>query len=117
MAEKAKVKKYYTVNQEKHTVTIDTTVKPTKADEEQVKLLVSMGGYEMRFKSAARAAAMKSKADGLNADAIRAELKNDKAALKKFDDIIHGAKTGVTNADGKVGFFAAKKWYLKEYQK
>lgn len=114
MAEKKKA--YYTVNKKEHVVTIDTSVTPTKEDEKEVNLLVSLGGYDMRFKSKARAAAMKAKStDGLNADAIKEALKNDKAALKKFDDIIHGAKTGVTNADGKKGFFAAKKWYLKEY--
>ena len=116
MAEQAKVKKYYTLDHDKHFVTVDTTVKPAKGDDEAVKLYVSMG-YKMRIKSQARAEKMKAKADGLNAAAIKEALKADKAALKKFDDIIHGAKTGVTNEDGKTGFFAAKKWYLKEYQK
>ena len=112
MAEK--VKKYYTLDQKKHIVTVDPTVKPAKGDKEAVALYVEMG-YAMRMKSQARADKMKAKADGLDAKAIKEELKNDKAALKKFDDIIHGKKTGVTNAEGKTGFFAAKKWYLKEY--
>ena len=114
MAEK--VKKYYTLDHEKQFVTVDTTVTPNKGDAEAVKLYVSMG-YKMRIKSQARAKKMKDNADGLNAESIKESLKNDKNALKKFEDIIHGKKTGVTNADGKTGFFAAKKWYLKEYNK
>ena len=121
MAEQAKVKKYYTINNKngKHIITVDTTVKPAKGDEEAVKLYVSMG-YDLRMKSQARAEKMKENADGLNAEEIRKALKSDKDALKKFDDIIHGGGkngTGVTNKEGKTGFFAAKKWYLKEYNK
>ena len=118
MAEKAKEKKYFTINNKdgKHIITVDTTVKPQKGDEEAVALYVKMG-YKMRIKSQARAEKMKKQADGLDAKAIKEALKGDKEALKKFDDIIHGKKTGVTNAEGKVGFFAAKKWYLKEYKK
>ncbi len=114
MAEKAK--KYYTLDHGKQFITVDTTVKPTKGDEEAVRLYVSMG-YKMRIKSQARAEKMKANADGLDAAKIKEALKGNKVALKKFEDIIHGKKTGITNADGKTGFFAAKKWYLKEYNK
>lgn len=116
MADKKKEKKYYTIDQEKHIVTVDTTVKPGKGDEEAVFLYVKMG-YSMRIKSQDRAEIMKKKADGLDAKKIKDALKDDKEALKKFEDIIHGKKTGVTNEDGKTGFFAAKKWYKKEYKK
>ena len=112
-----KVKKYFTLDHDKHFITVDTTVKPQKGDEEAVALYVKMG-YKMRIKSQARAEKMKKQADGLDAKAIREALKGDKEALKKFDDIIHGGGkngTGITNAEGKTGFFAAKKWYLKEY--
>lgn len=112
MAENGKKveKKYYTLNHEKHIVVVDTTVKPKEGDKEAVALYVEMG-YAMRIKSQERAAAMKNKADGLTADAIKKALENDKEAQKKFEDIVNGKETGVTNADGKTGFFAAKKWY------
>ena len=103
MAEK--VKKYYTLDHDKQFVTVDTTVKPAKGDEEAVKLYVSMG-YKMRIKSQARAAKMKAKADGLNAAAIREALKDDKKGLAKFEAIMKGE-----DKEFKKGFFAAKKWY------
>lgn len=101
-----KVKKYYEVNKKSHTVTIDTSVKHTKADEEKVNLLVKVGGYDMRFKSEARAAAMTKKADGLNAATIREALKDDKKGLAKFEAIMKGE-----DKEFKKGFFAARKWY------
>lgn len=107
MAEK--VKKYYTLDQDKQFITVDTTVKPSKADEEAVKLYVNMG-YKMRIKSQARAIRMAEKADNLKADDIRAALKGDKEALAKFERIMKGKEPGY-----KKGFFAAKKWY-KEYK-
>lgn len=103
-------KKYFTLDHDKKFITVDTTIKPAKGDEEAVALYVKMG-YKMRIKSQKRAEEMRKKADGLDADAIKLALKDDEEALKKFDDIIHGKKT---NDDGKTGFFAAKKWY-KEY--
>ena len=111
MAEKKPAeKKYYTLDHEKQFVTVDTTVKPAKGDAEAVKLYVSMG-YKMRIKSQKRANAMKEKADGLDAAAIREALKGDKAGLAKFEAIMKGKEE-----DYKKGFFAAKKWY-KEYAK
>lgn len=107
MAEK--VKKYFTLDHDKQFVTVDTTVKPAKGDEEAVKLYVSMG-YKMRIKSQARAIRMAEKADNLNAAAIREALKGDKEGLAKFERIMKGKETGY-----KKGFFAAKKWY-KEYK-
>lgn len=100
-------KKYYTINNKngKHIITVDTTVKPAKGDEEAVKLYVSMG-YDLRMKSQARAAKMKEKADGLDADAIKEALKGDKEGLKKFEAIMKGE-----DKEHKRGFFAAKKWY------
>ena len=109
MAEKAKVKKYYTLDHEKQFVTVDTTVKPAKGDEEAVKLYVNMG-YKMRIKSQARAEKMRAKADGLNAETIREALKSDKVGLEKFNTIMKGK-----DDEYKKGFFAAKKWY-KEYK-
>ncbi len=108
MADKKKAtaaKKYYIIDQKKHTITVDTTVKPAKGDEEAVALYVKMG-YDMRMKSQARAEAMKAKADGLNAAAIREALKGDKEKLAKFNAIMKGE-----DPDYKKGFFAAKKWY------
>lgn len=107
MAEK--VKKYYTLDHEKQFVTVDTTVKPAKGDEEAVKLYVSMG-YKMRIKSQARAKRMAQQADNLNAAAIKEALKGDKEGLAKFARIMKGEEAGY-----KKGFFAAKKWY-KEYK-
>lgn len=112
MAEK--VKKYYTIDHKKKIITVDASVNPTKVEEKEVDIYTK-NNYALRIKSQARAEKMKAKADGLDADAIKKALENDEVALKKFDDIIHGKKTGITNAEGKVGFFAAKKWYLKEY--
>lgn len=112
MAEKAKekAKKYYTLDHDKQFVTVDTTVKPAKGDSEAVKLYVSMG-YKMRIKSQVRAEKMRDKADTLKAADIREALKNDKAGLAKFNNIIKGKEDGY-----KKGFFAARKWY-KEYAK
>ena len=112
MAEK--VKKYYTIDHKKKIITVDASITPTKVEEKEVDIYTK-NNYALRIKSQARAAKMRAQADGLDAKAIKEALKGDKEALKKFDDIIHGKKTGITNAEGKVGFFAAKKWYLKEY--
>lgn len=111
MAKKEKVKKYYTINNKKgkHIITVDTTVKPAKGDEEAVKLYVSMG-YDLRMKSQARAEKMKENADGLDTDAIKEALKGDKEGLKKFEAIMKGE-----DKEYKRGFFAAKKWF-KEYK-
>lgn len=106
---KTGAKKYYVIDQNKHTITVDTTIKPAKGDEEAVKLYVNMG-YDLRIKSQARATAMKAKADGLDAAAIREALKGDKAGLAKFEAIMNG-----TDTEYKKGFFAAKKWF-KEYK-
>lgn len=102
---KEKVLKYFTLDQEKHVITVDTSIAPTKSDTEAVKLYVSMG-YAMRIKSQTRAALMKAKADSLNDKAIREALKDNKEELAKYDAILHGTET---NDDGKTGFFAAKK--------
>ena len=115
MADKKQVKKYYTIDHEKKYITVDTTVKPSNGDEEAVALFVKMG-YKMRIKSQDRAIKMRAQADTMNAAEIRELLKDDSKALKKFDDIIHGKKTGITNAEGKYGFFAAKKWFKDEYK-
>ncbi len=107
---KENVKKYYTLDHEKQFITVDTTIKPAKGDSEAVKLYVSMG-YKMRIKSQVRADKMKEKADPTTAKVIREALKNDKAGLDKFNNIIKGKEPGY-----KKGFFAARKWY-KEYTK
>lgn len=106
-------KKYYAIDQKKHVVTVDTTVKPGKGDEEAVALYVKMG-YAMRMKSQARAAKMKAKAAETNLDkaAIMEAIKGDKEAVKVFNAIMKGEDKA-----HKRGFFAAKAWYLKEYQK
>ena len=105
------MKKYFTIDQKKQVITIDTTVKPQAGDKETIKLFVEMG-YKMRIKSQRRAAIARERATGLTADEIRNEL-SSKTAKKKFDDIIAGR---AQNAEGKTGFFAAKKWYLTEYK-
>ena len=115
MADKKQTMKYYRIDQDKHTITVDTAITPTAADEAAVALYVKMG-YAMKIKSQERAHQMKAQADTLSADEIRELLKDDSKALKKFDDIIHGKKTGITNAEGKYGFFAAKKWFKDEYK-
>lgn len=106
MAEK---KKYYTIDQKKHTITIDTTVPPQKGDEEAVALYIKFG-YDMRIKSQDRAEKMRNRANSLDAATIREALKNDEKALKKFDEIVHGKR----KESKDVGFFVAKKWY-KDY--
>ena len=55
-------KKYFKLNQEKKTITVDTTVNPAKGDKEAVALYVEMG-YSMVIKSQARAKQMSEKAD------------------------------------------------------
>ena len=105
----ATAKKYYTLDHEKKFITVDTTVKPAKGDEEAVRLYVSMG-YKMRIKSQARAAKMRAQADDLNKEAVLEALKGDKEGLKKFDAIMNGK-----DKEYKKGFFAAKKWF-KEYK-
>ena len=106
-------KKYYAIDQKKHVITVDTTVKPAKGDEEAVALYVKMG-YNMRMKSQVRAAKMAEKAAETNikkAD-IEAAIKGDKEAVKIFNAIMKGE-----DKNHKRGFFAAKAWYLKEYKK
>ena len=111
MAEaKKKVKKYYEINQKNHTVTIDTSVKATKADEEKVKLLVNIGGYEMRFKSEARAAAMKAKANNLKKEDILKAIDGDKEAKAKYEAIMKGE-----DPDYNKGFMCVLKWYKNDY--
>ena len=106
-------KKYYTIDQKKHVVTVDTTVKPAKGDEEAVALYVKMG-YNMRMKSQARAEQMAAKAaeHPLDKATIMETIKGDKEAVKVFNAIMKGE-----DANHKKGFFASKAWYLKEYQK
>ena len=104
-------KKYYTVDREKKIVVVDTTVDAKKGEAEAVDLYLK-AGYDLRIKSQARADKMKAKADGLDADTIRAALKDDAEALTKFENIMEGKEAGY-----KKGFFAAKKWYKTEYKK
>ena len=107
--EKKTEKKYFTIDQDKHVITVDTTVKPQKSDEDAVALYVKMG-YAMRIKSQVRAKAMKEKADNLTAEQIRTALADDKANLDKFEAILTGK-----DPDNKKGFFAAKKWYKANF--
>ena len=101
--------KYYTVNNEKHIITIDKSITPTKDEYEEVERYIHYG-YDMRFKSQEKAKMMREKMekrmkenpDNLNAAAIRDALKNDKEALDKFNAILK---------EHKKGFFSAKKWY------
>jgi len=108
MADKAK--KYYTIDRQKMRVIIDESVNPSAAEEKTVAILAK-SGYEVHIKSQARAAAMKKKsAGGPNKEEIEAAIKGDKDAEKTFNAILKGEQAGY-----KKGFFAAKKWYLKDY--
>lgn len=48
--------KYYKINKNSKTITIDRSVKPTVADKEEIQLYIA-GGYILRHKSEKRAAA------------------------------------------------------------
>lgn len=54
--------KYYKLNKEKKTITIDDKITPTAADEKDVQRYVT-AGYIIRHKSEARAKAAKARAE------------------------------------------------------
>lgn len=108
MADK-KAKKYYEIKKDKNGkqhIVIDFSVVPTDAEAAEVEFYSKKLGFEVKKKSQARVAAMKEKADGLNAEAIKEALKGDKAGLTKFEAIMEGK-----DKEYKKGFFAAKKWF------
>lgn len=99
-------KKYYKQNTQKMTVTIDLSVKPTAAEEHIVKMLVA-AGYKLLVKSEARAAKAKERAAAQlkDSDIIEA-LKDDKKNLEEYKKIKNAS-----------GFFAARSWYKKTFNK
>ena len=110
MAEK--VKKFLNVDPKKKVITIDNTAEPEKND---FQLLTSYlaAGYTKRDKSEKRTKTMKKRAEDdkeLTVENMRAALKDDKANLKTFEDILKGKDKGH-------GYFAAKSWYKKEILK
>lgn len=70
-------KKYLKVNPNNKTITIDFSVKPTAADEKKVQLYIA-GGYVIREKSEARAAAARERAKKTGFGKKKAEAKADK---------------------------------------
>lgn len=106
-------KKYFKLNQEKKTITVDTTVNPAKGDKEAVALYVEMG-YSMVIKSQARAKQMSEKADKRGIEDYKELLKDNPEALKTFIDICEGTKT---NDKGCSGLWAAKRWYRINIEK
>ena len=102
-------KKYYKVNPEKKTITIDDSVKPTKQDEADLMRYLG-AGYILRHKSAARSATAKSRSGGLTKADIEKALANEPKFLEKFTKLCKGKGKGQ-------GVFAAKSWYEKDYQR
>ena len=102
-------KKAYTLNKEKKVITIDDNVKATRAEEKDIDRYVA-AGYEIKHKSEKRAKAATKRADGLKDENIKEALKDDKKALAKYEEIKKGKGEGF-------GFFAAKSWDKKNFQK
>jgi hypothetical protein len=102
-------KKAYSLNKNKQWVILNTDVKPTAAEQMLIDTYVR-NGWELKLKSAARAAKATARADGLKDADIQEALKNDKKALADY--------IAIKKQKGKGGgFFAAKKWYKENYQK
>lgn len=98
-------KKYYTTNAEKMTVTIDVSVKPTKAEEKMVALLIA-GGYTPVPKSEAR-----SKKAKQTAAAETIKSKKDMDLTKVTDEEAETIKEMLKGSGNGTGFFAARAYY------
>lgn len=101
--------KAYTINPEKKTITIDDSVKATAADNKDIGMYVA-AGYIIRHKSKKRAAAAEKRASSLSNEDILKALESNDEALKKYNAI-------KTKRGKGGGFFAARKWYVEEYNK
>lgn len=100
------MKKYYTQNPNKKTVTVDYSVKPTVAEERAFKDLLA-AGYKLVVKSEARAQIAKDRAteDKLTKEEMLKAVKG----TENYDKLV-----AILNGKGKGhGFFAAKSWYKK----
>lgn len=106
-------KKYFTLNQTKKTITVDTTITPAAGDEEAVALYVKMG-YALVIKSQKRAKQMRDKADKRSKEDFEELLKDNPEGLKTFKDICDGKQT---NDKGCSGLWAAKRWYRINIEK
>ena len=96
------MKKYYTQNPNKKTVTVDYSVKPTVAEERAFKDLLA-AGYKLVVKSEARAQIAKDRAteDKLTKEEMLKAVKG----TENYDKLV-----AILNEKGKGhGFFAAKK--------
>lgn len=120
------MKKAYTVNTKKKTITIDDNIELTKIDEKDISMYVN-GGYTIRHKSEKRAlkATVRVNQNKLNDKIITNVLKEDKkpfvivghefydketrTALEIYDDIKH------SNVK-PYGYFSAKSFYTKVYK-
>lgn len=101
--------KYYSLNPDKKTITINDKVKASAADQKDIALYVA-AGYIIKHKSEKRAKAAAKRADSLTDAAIKAALKDDKKALETYEAIKKQSGKGG-------GFFAARKWYKENHQK
>ena len=105
----AKEVKYYVVDKEKKTITIDKSVKATEGDLDYVKLLLSTG-YELREKSAKRAktASERAKKEKWDNKAIQEFLKDKPDDLETYLGILKGKEEGH-------GFFKARAWFKEKF--
>lgn len=97
--------KYFTQNAEKMTVTIDSKVKPTAADEHIVKMLIA-AGYKLVIKSEERSKEAKKRAakETIKKASDMDLTKLNKEQQKELNSILKGSGKGT-------GFFAARAYY------
>lgn len=120
------MKKAYTVNSKKKTITIDDNIALTAIDEKDISMYVN-GGYTIRHKSEKRAlkATVRVNQNKLSDDIITKVLAEDKkpfvienhefysketrTPLEIYEDIKHSKVK-------PKGYFSAKSFYTKEYK-
>lgn len=103
----ANKKKYYTQNTETMTVTIDSKVKPTAAEEHIVKMLIA-AGYKLAVKSEERSKEAKKRA------AKETIKKASDMDMSKLTDAQQAELESILKGSGKgTGFFAARAFYKK----
>lgn len=78
--------KFLTILDAKQTVIIDKTQKPEAADEMLLKIYMERG-YTVRYKSEARAKAMKRKSDGLNEEKILKLCEGKPELIEKYNQV------------------------------
>lgn len=97
-------KKYYTINQEKKQITVDSSVKVTQQDKDEIQMYI-MAGYIIRHKSEKRSKSVAKRSTNISDEEIKEALKEDKENLEIYLKIKGGKGKGT-------GFFAAKSFYI-----